>query len=307
MRFHRKVRIRPAFTLLEVLLASAIALLLFGGLYVSMQVELGQASAGRDLVERATLSRAIINRMSMDLTESLTPSKAKPKSRSSSTTTNQSTAAPTTNTSGAAGTTTTADTSSAEAVEMAAEIAVSAIPLQAGVIGTDLQLTIFTTRVPGRMIDSDNPEAPVPSDIRRITYWLREGGGLCRQEIPWVTGQDVYGNTDPVITDDEDEFVIAPEVTELSFEYYDINTTSDNEVWGTSWDGSTPGADMRTPMGPPTAIRVTFWLRIVDSEGNVTSKKYVHVIPILTASGPSIEEPVAPETTDGTTSTTTTP
>lgn len=322
----RSLTVRPAFTLLEVLLASAIALLLFGGLYVAMQVELQQASAGRDVVERATLSRAIINRMTIDLSESLTPPRAKPKSKSSgqssgntsNTTNNTGNTSNTTNSTGATTTGmtgTTADTTSSSAATSssstdttdASSMVIGApIPLQSGVIGTDTVLTIFTTRLPGQVVDAENPDAPAPSDIRRITYWLRDGGGMCRQEIPWVTGDDVYTNSDPLITDGEDDFVIAPEVTELSFEYYDVSATTDGEGWTTSWTGSTPGPDGMTPLGPPTAIRVSFTLRLVDSDGHETFKSYKHVIPILTASGPATVDQPVPDSTDTTMSTTTT-
>ena len=155
-------------------------------------------------------------------------------------------------------------------------------------------VTIYTTRVPdpkyvGTANDGEETDAPVPSDIRRIVYWISESGGLCRQEIPWVTGEDVYNVEGPVIEADKTErdYVIAPEVIALSFEYYDINSTTDDGGWVTEWDGRTAGPDMLTPMGPPTAIRVSFTIKFKNARGEDSTKDYRHVIPILTASGPS--------------------
>ena len=287
-------RTRNAFTLLEVLLASAIAVLLMGALYVSMQVELRQAAEGREVIERATLSRAIINRLSLDLTPCLTPPKAKGK-------TSGSTSASTSTTTASTSTTTDTSAAGADATAMVAEQVTSAVPLQAGVIGDGSKLIIYTTRVPDPkyMAAEEGSDAPVPGDLRRVAYWIGENGGLCREEVPWVTGEQVYGSKDPIIeSGNEDEYVIAREVTSVMFEYYDINATNDNEGWTASWDGSELGPDGKTPKGPPSAIRVRFELQMTDAAGDVTKHASSHVIPIITSSGPSIVI-MESETSDG--------
>jgi prepilin-type N-terminal cleavage/methylation domain-containing protein len=275
MRYLPTQSARPAFTLLEVLLASAIAVLLLAGLYVAMQVELRQAAVGREVVENSTLSRAIINRMTTDLAPSITPPGAKTKAKSSGG------GGMGANANAAAST----DTSSSSTI----------IPLQAGVIGQSDTLTIFTSRVPDPTLgitagNQSAQDGPIPSDVRRISYWLHSSGvGLCRQEVPWFSGDDYQSQTTYVIPQgqSEDDFVIAKEVTALSFEYYDINSTTDDGGWNDYWTGSDPGPDNSTPKGPPTAIRVHFTLTMTDPDGKTTSKDYSHVIPILTASGPT--------------------
>ena len=51
---------RGGFTLLEVLLASALAVILMAALYVALDVQLRLADAGRESIEQATLTRAIV-------------------------------------------------------------------------------------------------------------------------------------------------------------------------------------------------------------------------------------------------------
>ena len=172
------------------------------------------------------------------------------------------------------------------------------IPLAAGVIGglPPDQIVIFTSRTPDpRAVPVDpsgNPldpeQYPVPCDIRRISYWLGSNGGLCRQEMPWFSS-DNFVDSNSITYENgksDDDYVIAPEVDSLQFEYYDINTTGgDDSGWSDTWDGSQPGLDGVTPWGPPTAIRVSFSIK--NPDGKSESKQYRHVIPLVTASGPT--------------------
>jgi prepilin-type N-terminal cleavage/methylation domain-containing protein len=306
-------RSRGGYTLLEVIVASAIALLVLIALYMFMQVSLQQASEGRDAVERTTLARGIINRINNDLTPSITAPSAKPKSKSSSSS-NQSanassSASPTTSPS-----TTTGAATDSMGTESETQVIAPAIPLQAGVIGSPDVLTIYTTRVPdpryvGASNDGAETDAPAPSDLRRIVYWIGENGGLCRQEIAWVTGENVYNVDGPILENDktEKDYRIASEVTALSFEYYDINAMTDDSGWVTDWDGRQLGPDNLTPKGPPAAIRVSFTIRFVNARGEERTKDYRHVIPIMTSSGPnSTEELMSPDASDTTSSSSTT-
>src|SRR5688500_3125221 len=66
-------RRRGGFTLLEVLLASALAIILMAALYVALDVQLRLAAAGRDSIEQATLTRAIVMRLEPDLSSGIGP------------------------------------------------------------------------------------------------------------------------------------------------------------------------------------------------------------------------------------------
>jgi len=166
-------------------------------------------------------------------------------------------------------------------------------------------LIIYTARLPDPSLvlaSQNDPSVLVPTDLRRITYWLADGGGLCRQETALVTSDDLYQNNTtwgmnepPTVATSssnmsggfsEKDCIIAKEVTDLQFEYYDINSTSDDGGWNTLWNGTNPGPDGITPAGPPTAIRVTFSIKLKGPNGEDTTKQYKQVIPILTANGP---------------------
>src|SRR5260221_8034480 len=64
---------RPGYTLLEVILAMAIAIMMLAALYVALDVQLRDMQEGRDRVEKSTVARALFNRISSDLSPSLGP------------------------------------------------------------------------------------------------------------------------------------------------------------------------------------------------------------------------------------------
>src|SRR6478672_3210091 len=64
-------RKRPAYTLLEILLALAIAVILLAALYSAVGYQLRQAQSGRDVTAQTTLSRSIVARIESDVTSSL--------------------------------------------------------------------------------------------------------------------------------------------------------------------------------------------------------------------------------------------
>lgn len=150
---------------------------------------------------------------------------------------------------------------------------------------------VYISRVPRELNPipgSDNPDQPTGlSDLRRVSYWLAGGSspsGLARQEVTAVTSADAISNVPPNIPD-EDSMVIAPEVKSLTLSYWDGTT------WQDSWDGTQPGPDGTTPVGPPLAIAITLGLAPAGSENNTGGdqplKTYRHVVPIGTANGVS--------------------
>jgi hypothetical protein len=140
-----------------------------------------------------------------------------------------------------------------------------------------------------------DPTAQLPADVRRVTYYLSPDGlGLCRQERPWATADGVWNSTDPDLST-ENRDVIAPEVKDVTFEYFD------GSAWQSSWDGTQPGPDGVTPLGPPRAVRATFVLQFPGRGGEVTERQVQHVVPIRAAVGTYI--PPTTDTTGGTTTT----
>jgi prepilin-type N-terminal cleavage/methylation domain-containing protein len=263
---------RNGFTLLEVLLASVLAVVLMAALYVALDVQLRLAADGRDAIEQATLVRAIVQRFETDLSGTVGPV-APPVG----------TTAPTSSTAPPTGTDPAA---TGEAVTEAAT-QTDTIPFQSGVIGTADSVTLYIARVAGLDKNQDSSgEVPTPADFRRVTYWLTDKG-LARQELPWVTSQQVQTSTDPVMEDgkEEGDYVIAEECTQLAIEYWDGST------WVESWDGRTLNDDGKTLKGPPMAIQIRFWLRVPGPErGVMIEKEFRHTVAIRSGPGPAIPD-----------------
>ncbi len=275
---------RPGFTLLEVMLASSIAVLLLAALYVAVDIQVRHAQAGREVVEQAALSRTLLKRMSTDINSAVAladPARFRIASQASSTGGGMTGGG----TTGAAATpAATATTTPTAAV--AANPNTFALPL--GVQGDTGQLNLYVSKVPrevysaSSMAAASNNTQPSPvSDLRRITYWLvgsgSEAKGLARQEVKIATSDDLTNLIPPNI-DNEDSYLIAEEVRSLTFSYWD------GTQWQDTWDSGTLGADGLTPIGPPVAIAIT--LGIVRGDGpNAAVKTYRHVIAINTANG----------------------
>lgn len=325
MRIAARKRNRSAFTLLEVLLASLIAILLMSALYVAMDVTLRQTHEGREAVDVDNLSRGVYNRMALDLSASLgpLPPKSGGNSASSSASTPSTPTTPTDPTMPAATTppttsttppTTSATPMSTAAIDptMATTIdpttgEVAAVPqaadigFQAGIIGTDKQLTVFASRLPSAMtsargLGGDAASAQGPSDLVRITYWIGGSGGLCRQERPWVTADGVRNSSDPDL-DTESSDTLVQEVKDVTFEYFD------GSQWLAEWDGSKPSPDGVTPTGPPRAVKATLTYSIPAARKGQPplEQKVVQVIPVRAAPGSFTPEMITPSTDTGAT------
>jgi prepilin-type N-terminal cleavage/methylation domain-containing protein len=236
-------RPRAGFTLLEVLLASAIAVGLMSGLYMAMDICLGQMQAGREVVEQSSLSRALFARVTNDLTSSLAPTQPAPSNASA-------TAGPT-------------------------------VVFQVGVKGDLNRVAIYLTRLTRSVVkppdDANGTQSSYVSDVRRICYFWTESG-LARQEILAVTSDQVDDLPSEV---DENTKILANEAKEFEVRYYDGTS------WQESWDGSSPGPDGKTPMGPPRAIEITVTLGVPGSD---ETKTYKHVIAFPAAPGAAAQD-----------------
>lgn len=265
---------RPGYTLLEVLLALGIATLVLAGLYVSMEVQLNLAQAGRERVAESALARALFSRIAADIGPALTPIRGN--STPSTTSSNQSA---TTATSGA----TPADSTTTNLNAVT--------PFNNGVTGDTGRLILFISRAPGinrGAIDAENlPNGGTP-DVRRVVYWLTGDQGLARQEIARVTADDEAAQLPPDVSD-VGPFIIGNEVDSIEFHYFD------GTGWVDSWDGTSVSQDGVTPMGPPRAVKIILGIR---GQGRDTSvKTFTHVVAIQSANA----QPPAPTTTEGTT------
>jgi hypothetical protein len=135
----------------------------------------------------------------------------------------------------------------------------SVVNYNIGVQGDSTSFALSVYRVqPGPVGAPTNvPDPVVVSDLRRVNYWLVMNGpdtlGLARQEIQQATSLDI--DPLPGQVSDPNSFIVAKEVKNILFEYFDGSS------WQTSWDGTTVSGDSGTPIGPPVAIRVTLTIR----------------------------------------------
>jgi hypothetical protein len=298
---------RPAFTLLEMILAAAVAVLLLAALYVAMDLQLRHAEAARDTVTETRLARTLLYRIAEDIAPDIgtaDPTRYQQGGKSGSgggasggagqsgggmasggsggsqaggQSSNQTNSGGSGGNSSNANTTTNADgststfgsTSGTSATSSPNGLAVLALQ------GSANSLTLYVSRVPP---DSDG-QAPGVSDQRRIVYWLADGGGLCRQELPAVTSDDAMnGNVPSGTPEPSTKQLVAKEVQSLQFEYFDGSS------WQESWDGTQVGPDGVTPIGPPLAVAITLG---IAPPGGGEPKTYRHVVAIPTANSPT--------------------
>ncbi|MCX7699371.1 MAG: prepilin-type N-terminal cleavage/methylation domain-containing protein [Gemmataceae bacterium] len=294
---------RRGFTLLEVMLASVIAVIMMAALYVAIETQLREMDEGRAAVEQSTLARALFNRISLDLTPGLAPPAPKVAASSGASggtasggagstggtggtasggagSTGGTTGGGSTGGSGSAtgGSSGGSGTTSGEVQEGVIEEAPPVV-FSIGVRGDSTRVSIFLTRLGRQVIsppDDGTGNPALISDVTRITYFLIPEVGLARQELRLVTSDAV--DSQPY---DLDEFstVIAEEVVDLQVAYFDGSS------WQTSWDGSETSADGSTPKGPPRAIEFIVSLR--DGTGRIRDYRHVIALPAAPGSGTS--------------------
>ena len=288
---------RPGYTLLEVLLASAIALFLLAGLYVAMDATLVRMDVTRTVVASNDLTRGIADRLTHDLANILGPLPPKSGGESasasddgSSAADSDASAAPASGSSSAASGSAGAASDSATGDSGTVTPTASLLPLGMGVIGNQNQLTIFCSRVPTVFTDSDaaNSGIQLPADLVRVSYYMAsDGRGLCRQERPWVTADGVGNATEPDYSTEATD-LLAPEITAISFEYFDGGS------WAGTWDGAVTDLDGEALTGPPRAIRITMTLRMPGYNNQPIEKQVTHTVAVRAAVG-NYQPPFEPE------------
>jgi hypothetical protein len=298
---HRPVARRPAFTLLEVMLATAIGVLLMYALYVAFNVQLRHVDVGREVVEESALARALLARMANDVTASLpplVPPKAAKGSGSSTSQDSQGTGSPAGSTAGTGSQTasstqgSSAGTGSQGSSGSGTQLGGLTGPVQfnLGVQGDETRLVLFISRVPRELDAASTTQGAAPpiSDLRRVSYWLSPLG-LARQEIKLATSDEAL-NTAPEPPGDEAPFIIAEEVKSLEFRYFDGTS------WETSWNGATQSGSSGSALGPPVAVEIKLGIAPMaqmkvpqPAPGadlpEPTLKYYRHVVAIPTANG----------------------
>lgn len=318
---------RAAFTLLEMMLASAIAVLLLGALYYALMAQIRHVDAGREAVEEAALVRALLNRMSSDIVASLPPYIPPPPSKAGGNAGGGSAASSGNNSSSSSGSNNSSSSSSGSSSTSSSSSSSTSPTTSSGLNGPFLfnlglqgnsnSVMLYVSRVPRELTDPlvlNSGNIPVVPDLRRVTYWMAGSGqplGLARQEVKMVTSSDQI-NTVPPDGVDEASLVIADEVRSLQFRYFD------GQNWQDTWDGTTTSTTGTTgnPIGPPMAIEIRLTVapprslhearKTALDPAATTGRVYRHVVSLPMANGNMVAVPNN-TTTTGTSGTTITP
>ncbi|QJW97188.1 type II secretion system protein GspJ [Frigoriglobus tundricola] len=293
-------RRRGGFTLLEVLLASLIATMVLAALYIGFSLTLQQAQTIRDAVESEDLSRGVFNKFASDFNGTFCP--LPPKSGGNTAASGGGTASSTgtgtgttgTNSTGSTGTgsssgtsasstgssTTSGSSDSSTTATTNTSAFLAAPAFQGGVYCQDpTTLVLFLGRTPESFTRYGDPNTQQPrSDQRQVVYKFVSGSGLYRSEQPWVLASGLTLDLDPGASG---SVLLSSEVSGVVFEF----TDGTSGEWQTSWDGTVPGPDGVTPLGPPRAVRVTLTLPGAGASGQQSTKTVVQVFVIRTAPG----------------------
>lgn len=224
---------RHGFTLLEMVLVLSLTGVILGLVGTAIYVQIRAAEKGRLLVDEAQLARAVLTRIAEDLRNAV-PLAAKPSAASASGS---------------------SDTATENAFAGGLQGSLQCLQVDAACMSRPNLLLTATT--------SGGSERPTLSDVKTVTYSLGNpgtlspaergdslsdsAGGLYRREMEraaftWAMQQ---GQADVLNLATS---LVAPEVVDLQFTYYDGETASD------SWDSTQQGK-------LPTAIKVAIGLR----------------------------------------------
>ena len=239
MRFAKSTA-RSAFSLLEMILALALGMVLLLALYLFLSTSLFHSQAGRDVLAEGTIVRNIMSKINSDISGQLGPVDTRVADYPAANPATPSTTTPAANIS-------------------------SLVSFNTGVYGQPKFLILSNYRVqkPNPNNPTNVPDPEVNSDLRRTVYWLVGNGastvGLARAEFRQATSTDV-DTIDPTLFPDQNKYVFAPEVKDITFQYWNGSAYQD------TWDGTLVEADGTPPTGPPLAIQIKITLKSTLSQ-----------------------------------------
>lgn len=224
---------RNGFTLVEVLAALVIGAILLAAVYSTLDIMMRSIRVGKEAVQSLQVIRGTAIRLQTDIRQNLGLLTSAPSVQ-------QALAASSSSSSNGTGTSDTGSSTTATAEPGQFNFSVQ---------GDEYSLTLYGSQTPQfSRLDAETPNS-VYSDLRTISYYCQPGIGLVRREMLNV----LSGGTD--FNDPSQEEILAPEVQEMYFQYFD----SSSQSWLPSWDGTTNG--------PPAAIEVTLTVLMPEIPG----------------------------------------
>ena len=294
---------RSGFTLIELLLSVAVCMILLGGLYFAVDIQVRSTRTGREVVDEAMVARAVLDLIARDIESSITlnhPFKFRKgsatfgsitssSSDTSGTSTDSSAASgssgsSSTPASGSTGSRGSTDSSSTDSQESAS----GSVYLPPGVVGFPDSLNIYCRK--SAVIDAKaSLGAPVgQGDLRRICYYMARLGtpeeALVRYEV--MQPLTPQGLDIGLMPQDDLAPVVAEEVRAVRFFFH----AGPGGSWVEQWDSRSMDYDDLTPLGPPRAVRVEIDIEMTPRPGfDPVTHTYSRVVVIPVGNVPSIQ------------------
>lgn len=300
----RKTFAHTGYTLMEVVVATAISLILLAAVYTTFFLFMRQTRSGREVANQANVARAIFTQITEDVSGHLAPmdprlvrlpdgvyqteedAAEETSTTGVTSTSSSSTGSSTSSTTGSSNNGNTGSNPSSAASSGGSSQTQEDLPavgpaiFNMGVQGWPEQVVLFVTRPPGVGIAGQM----MKPDLRRISYWIVQGPdgplGLARQEVDLPTSdQTAFQANNP------EQFIFARGVVAIQFEYFD------GAEWLPEWDGNLAFdvSGKTLPQGPPAAIAVTVVFAepgAVNVQGVTPTRQFRHVIALPCANGP---------------------
>ena len=266
---NRKTQIQSGYTLLELLLALGLSVVVVAAIGMAIQVYLIALTKQQAMIERKQIARSVIMMISNDLRAGIQYKAADYSGFENLIATQKAMIQ---------------EPALIEEEEMEEEepadsgiIVEEEVSFRPTMLGTESVIMLDISRLPrvdqcNLMIDEDESAIQSPSDVKSLAYFvsLVDGGaeqkvefastsapgGLYRREIDRAVGS--YMGESSLINDpDEYTKLIANEIAEMSFRYFD------GEEWQSEWNSEESG-------GFPVAVEVQL---VIDSERSATGKQ----------------------------------
>jgi hypothetical protein len=298
-RMMATVRRNPAFTLLEVLLALSLAAITIIAVTMAVRFQLRLVESGRTQVEQAQLARAIMHRIADDIRSTIRYDPMNTQGGSSGSSSggsatgggnnaNGNSTGNSSSSSSSSSSSTSDSTSQYQPVTEGSDVSQvtdwpKPIPGLYGVangIQVDVsrvprldQFNYTTAPVDGTSASSSSSLSDVTSDVKTVAYFLASGqsasvaggpaqSGLMRRELDRAVTLFAAEQGSSLSNLDQSLDPMAPEVTDITFDYWDSNIAD----WDAYWDSQVNN-------GLPAAVRIHLTLRPASQKSAGTSWK----------------------------------
>lgn len=285
---------RHGFTLIELLLSVAICMVLLGGLYFAVDIQVKTTRSGREVVDEEMVARAVLDLISRDIESTITLNhpfkfrKGNATFASNTSSAEQSTQDSSSSGTGSSGSSDSTD-SSGSTGDASEETPATSVYLPPGVVGFPDAMNLYSRKAPVHTDPKNALGGPGgQGDLRRVCYYMARLGtpeeALVRYEV--TQPLSAQGLDTGLMPQDDTAPIVAEEVRAVRFFYH----SGPGGSWVEQWDSRSLDYDDLTPVGPPRAVRVEVDIEMPALPGrDPVSRTYSRVVVIPTGNVPSIQ------------------